>query len=188
MLYYAFLADSLQPFLADRVPLDRVCLTSAMIDVNGFLVLNVSFFPPGGAYFNRTGISTVGNVLNNHLYDSPYGPYYYTDLPYTAFPGDYKSQLYLRYRYSLRILVFILLFSCSHAHLEKSAERTINTGLIVGLAVGGFVLVVLTIASGVYAYRQRKIAQRAAKLNNPFCKINNPFWSHFKCSTLLPFL
>ncbi|KMT18278.1 hypothetical protein BVRB_2g024420 isoform A [Beta vulgaris subsp. vulgaris] len=137
MLYYAFLADSLQPFLADRVPLDRVCLTSAMIDVNGFLVLNVSFFPPGGAYFNRTGISTVGNVLNNHLYDSPYGPYYYTDLPYTAFP-----------------------------------ERTINTGLIVGLAVGGFVLVVLTIASGVYAYRQRKIAQRAAKLNNPFSSWN----------------
>ncbi|XP_048495564.1 leucine-rich repeat receptor protein kinase HPCA1 isoform X2 [Beta vulgaris subsp. vulgaris] len=137
MLYYAFLADSLQPFLADRVPLDRVCLTSAMIDVNGFLVLNVSFFPPGGAYFNRTGISTVGNVLNNHLYESPYGPYYYTDLPYTAFP-----------------------------------ERTINTGLIVGLAVGGFVLVVLTIASGVYAYRQRKIAQRAAKLNNPFSSWN----------------
>lgn len=90
MLYYAFLTDTLHPLLASRVTIDRVCLVSSMIDTNGYLVLNIAFFPPDGDYFNRTGISTVGNVLNNHIYDSPYGPYYYIDMPYTAFPGDYN--------------------------------------------------------------------------------------------------
>ncbi|XP_021866986.1 leucine-rich repeat receptor protein kinase HPCA1 isoform X2 [Spinacia oleracea] len=127
MLYYAFLTDTLHPLLASRVTIDRVCLVSSMIDTNGYLVLNIAFFPPDGDYFNRTGISTVGNVLNNHIYDSPYGPYYYIDMPYTAFPG---------------------------------------------ITVSGFVLAVLTIYAGVYAYRQKKIAQRATKLNNPFLSWN----------------
>lgn len=90
MLYYTFLTDTLQPLLASlQVPVDNVCLVSSMIDTNGYLVLNISFSASGGAYFNRTGISTVGNVLNNHVYPSPYGPYFYSDVPYTAFPGDF---------------------------------------------------------------------------------------------------
>ncbi|XP_021769122.1 probable leucine-rich repeat receptor-like protein kinase At5g49770 [Chenopodium quinoa] len=132
MRYYDFLNDTLQPLLSPQVSIDRVCLVSSMIDTNGYLVLNISFFPPGKNYFNRTGISLVGNALNNHVFDSPYGPYYYIDKGYN-FPG-----------------------------------RTKNTALIIGVTVGGFVLLVLTIAAGVYAYRQMKIAQRAAKLNNPF--------------------
>ncbi|XP_021732401.1 probable leucine-rich repeat receptor-like protein kinase At5g49770 [Chenopodium quinoa] len=136
MRYYDFLRDTLQPLLSPQVSIDRVCLVSSMIDTNGYLVLNISFFPPGDEYFNRTGISLVGNVLNNHVFDSPYGPYYYIDKPYT-FPG-----------------------------------RTRNTALIIGVTVSGFVLLVLTIAAGVYAYRQMKIAQRAAKLNNPFLSWN----------------
>ncbi|KAL2939770.1 hypothetical protein RDABS01_011789 [Bienertia sinuspersici] len=92
MNYYGFLTNNLQPLLTSlQVPLDKVCLASSMIDRNGYLVLNISFFPPGGDYFNRTGISTVGNVLNNHIYPSPYGPYYYSDLPYTAFPVSWSD-------------------------------------------------------------------------------------------------
>ncbi|KAJ8450511.1 hypothetical protein Cgig2_002196 [Carnegiea gigantea] len=138
LFYYDFLMDTLQPLLAHlKVPVDKVCLISSMINMYGYLVLNIAFSPPGGAFFNRTGISTIGHVLNNHDFISPYGPYYFTDLPYPSFPGTSK-----------------------------------NTGLIIGITVCGFVLVVLTISAGVYAYRQRKIANQAAKLNNPFSSWN----------------
>jgi len=81
--------DTLQPLLAHlKVPVDKVCLISSMINMYGYLVLNIAFFPPGGAFFNRTGISTIGHVLNNHDFISPYGPYYFTDLAYPSFPGD----------------------------------------------------------------------------------------------------
>ncbi|KAK9700053.1 hypothetical protein RND81_08G214300 [Saponaria officinalis] len=134
ILYYTFLTDSLQPlFKSLQVPVDKVCLVSSMIDKNGFLVLNISFFPPGDAYFNRTGVSMIGNVLNNHLFNSPYGPYYFTDLTYAAFPGQGK-----------------------------------NIGLIVGVTISSFVLVLLTISAGVYAHRQRQIANKASKSSNPF--------------------
>lgn len=138
LFYYDFLMDTLQPLLAHlKVPVDKVCLISSMINMYGYLVLNIAFSPPGGAFFNRTGISTIGHVLNNHDFISPYGPYYFTDLTYPSFPGTSK-----------------------------------NTGLIIGITVCGFVLVVLTICAGVYAYRQRKIANQAAKLNNPFSSWN----------------
>ncbi|KAL9231409.1 hypothetical protein vseg_006641 [Gypsophila vaccaria] len=134
ILYYTFLTDSLQPVLVSfQLPVDRVCLVRSTIDENLFLVLNIAFFPPGDAYFNRTGVSMIGNVLNNHMFNSPYGPYYFTDLTYAAFPGQGN-----------------------------------NVGLIVGITISSFVLVLLTIAAGVYARRQRQIANKATKSNNPF--------------------
>ncbi|CAO2817081.1 unnamed protein product [Amaranthus hypochondriacus] len=138
-LYYAFLTKSLQPRLEKlQIPIDRVCLVSSMIDLNGYLVLNISFLPLDGYSFNRTAVSTMNNYLNNHIYPSPYGPYYYSDLSYTNFPGPGK-----------------------------------NTGLIVGVSIAGSVLALLTIAAVVYGYRQRRIAQRAVKLNNPFASWND---------------
>ena len=93
-LYYAFLTESLQPRLEKlQIPIDRVCLVSSMIDLNGYLVLNISFLPPDGYSFNRTGVSTINNYLNNHIYPSPYGPYYYSDLSYTNFPGKRDDAL-----------------------------------------------------------------------------------------------
>ncbi|XP_056695851.1 leucine-rich repeat receptor protein kinase HPCA1 isoform X2 [Spinacia oleracea] len=47
-------------------------------------------------------------------------------------------------------------------------ERQPNIPLIIGLSISGFVLTLLTVSAGAYAYRQRKIARRADKLNNPF--------------------
>lgn len=134
LLYYTFLTNALQPLIASlQVPIDKVCLVSSMVDNHGYLVLNVSFIPSDGAYFNRTGVSTIGNVLNDHMFISPYGPYYFTDMPYAGFPG-----------------------------------RSKNIGLIIGITICGFVLVLLTISAGVYGYRQRKIAQIATKSSNPF--------------------
>ncbi|KAH9608427.1 hypothetical protein KSS87_017958, partial [Heliosperma pusillum] len=86
--YYTFLSDSLHPLLAShQVPVDRICLVSSSVNSNDFLVLNISFFPPRGAFFNRTEVSIIGNMLNNHIFDTPYGPYYFSDLTYAGFPG-----------------------------------------------------------------------------------------------------
>ncbi|XP_057523641.1 leucine-rich repeat receptor protein kinase HPCA1-like isoform X3 [Amaranthus tricolor] len=135
---YLFLRNDLQPFLVSHgVPLKRVCLVSSTMDINGYLVLSISFFPHGDTYFNRTGISTIGNVLNNQIFNSPYGPYFFRDMSYNSFPEGSKS-----------------------------------IGFIIGVTMCSFMLVVLTTTAGVYAYRQRKIAQRAAKSNNPFSSWN----------------
>ncbi|KAJ8450509.1 hypothetical protein Cgig2_002194 [Carnegiea gigantea] len=138
LFYYNFLVNSLQPLLANvSMPVDKVCLVSSSIDMYSYLVLNIAFFPLDGAYFNRTGISTIGHVLNNQFLVSPYGPYYFIDLSYPSFPGQRK-----------------------------------HTGLIIGLTIGGFVLALLTIAAGVYAYRQGNVAKKATKLSNPFSSWN----------------
>lgn len=165
-LYYAFLTKSLQPRLEKlQIPIDRVCLVSSMIDLNGYLVLNISFLPLDGYSFNRTAVSTMNNYLNNHIYPSPYGPYYYSDLSYTNFPGKRDDAL-------LRTSS-VYSFSSLMTRLDETAGPGKNTGLIVGVSIAGSVLALLTIAAVVYGYRQRRIAQRAVKLNNPFGKISH---------------
>ncbi|XP_075492808.1 leucine-rich repeat receptor protein kinase HPCA1-like [Primulina tabacum] len=53
---------------------------------------------------------------------------------------------------------------CCFAGSKKSS----NTGLIIGLVVGGTVLVILICLSGIYAIRQKKKAKRAYEQSNPF--------------------
>ena len=60
----------------------------------------------------------------------------------------------------------------SHVRLDETAGPGKNTGLIVGISIAGSVLALLTIVAVVYGYRQRRIAQLAVKLNNPFGKIS----------------
>ena len=93
--YYDFLMDKLKPLLATvlKVPVDKVCLVSPMTNEYDYLVLKIAFVPLGEAYFDRTGILTIGHVLNNHDFFSPYGPYYFNDLSY-SFPGDCKLHFY----------------------------------------------------------------------------------------------
>ena len=53
--------------------------------------------------------------------------------------------------------------------LNKSS-RTSN-GIIIGVAVGGSVLLLLVVLAVVYAFHQKKIAERASEQNNPFGKM-----------------
>lgn len=51
------------------------------------------------------------------------------------------------------------------------SQKSSSTGIIIGAAVGAIALVLLLILAGVYAYRQKRRAERADKKNNPFGKI-----------------
>ncbi|XP_073142267.1 leucine-rich repeat receptor protein kinase HPCA1-like [Henckelia pumila] len=53
---------------------------------------------------------------------------------------------------------------CCFAGSNKSS----NTGLIIGVVVGGTVLVILICLAGIYAIRQKKKAKRAFEQSNPF--------------------
>lgn len=48
---------------------------------------------------------------------------------------------------------------------QKSSS---NTGVIVGAAVGGCVLVVLLVLAGIYAFRQKGRAEKATHESRPF--------------------
>ncbi|XP_074280043.1 leucine-rich repeat receptor protein kinase HPCA1-like [Silene latifolia] len=128
-LYYNFLRDSLHPLLASQVPVDRVCLVSSSVDSNDFLVLNISFFPLGDAFFNRTGVSKIGNILNNHVFDTPYGPYYFDDLTYAAFPGPSKN-IGLIIGTTISSFVLLLLAVCAVVYARRQrqiAKQAVNS-------------------------------------------------------------
>uniref|UniRef100_A0A803M3M9 non-specific serine/threonine protein kinase n=1 Tax=Chenopodium quinoa TaxID=63459 RepID=A0A803M3M9_CHEQI len=148
LVYYDFLDGDLKTAIGSFVT--KICLVSSMIETEfDYLVLEIALFPPSGVHFDRTDISRIGNVLNDHLFKTPYGPYHFKlDVPY-AFP-------------------------------ETPAERSKKITLIIGLSISGFVLMLLTIFAGAYAYRQRKIAQRAYKLNNPFSSWSDGDIPHLK--------
>lgn len=50
----------------------------------------------------------------------------------------------------------------------SGSSNSSNTGIIIGAAAGGSALVLLLLLAGLYAYRQKKKAERATEQNNPF--------------------
>ncbi|PPD79341.1 hypothetical protein GOBAR_DD23744 [Gossypium barbadense] len=67
-------------------------------------------------------------------------------------------------------------FSDGPAHSNKS-----SAGIAIGAAVGASVLFILLVIAGIYAYRQRKRADRATKESNPFAH-----WDPKKSSGSIP--
>jgi len=54
--------------------------------------------------------------------------------------------------------------------LSESGKHS-NIGIIIGAAVGGLVLLVLLLLAGLYAFRQKKRAEKAIGQSNPFSNI-----------------
>jgi hypothetical protein len=62
----------------------------------------------------------------------------------------------------------------THTHLIEvptGSNKGRSSGIIIGAAVGGSVLLSLLVLAGVYAFHQKKRAERAIEQNNPFGKI-----------------
>lgn len=138
---YTSLQTSLMScFQAYQLPVDSVSLNNPTINANDYLVVSLEVFPSGQVSFNRTGVSEIGFVLSNQTFKPPdsFGPYYFNASKYNSFAGS--------------------------AGTTKSS----STGVIVGAAVGGSVLLLLAIIAGLYAFRFKKRAEKADRLNNPF--------------------
>jgi hypothetical protein len=64
--------------------------------------------------------------------------------------------------------------SLSHKHIivvHTGSNKKVSSGIIIGVAVGGSILLLLLVLAGVYAFHQKKRAKRATEQNNPFGKI-----------------
>uniref|UniRef100_A0A5B6ZV52 non-specific serine/threonine protein kinase n=1 Tax=Davidia involucrata TaxID=16924 RepID=A0A5B6ZV52_DAVIN len=153
---YTILQDSLmQSFQSQYLPVDSVSLSDPTIDLDNYLRLNLEIFPSGQDHFNRTGISEIGFVLSNQTFKPPlmFGPYVFHASSYVYFAGG----------------------------ISTGTKKTLSTGIIIGAAVGGSVLGLLLLLAGLYAFLQKRRAERATKQNNPFAS-----WDPTKSSGDIP--
>ncbi|KAK3031340.1 hypothetical protein RJ639_035246 [Escallonia herrerae] len=139
---YTSLQDALtQSFHTHQLPVDSVSLSNPTKNLDDYLVMSLKIFPSGQDYFNRTGISGIGFVLSNQTFKPPltFGPFSFNGFNYGHFAGA-----------------------------SKGKHKSSNNGIAIGAAVGGSALVLLLVLAGVYAFSQKKRAERANKQNHPF--------------------
>ncbi|XVE89312.1 hypothetical protein DITRI_Ditri19aG0192300 [Diplodiscus trichospermus] len=158
---YKTLEQSLMNFFRSvellQLPVDAISLSNPKMDDYGYLHLNLSVFPYGQDRFNGTGISTIAFVFSNQTFKPSkeakmlFGPYYFTADKYEH-------------------------FSDQPAESKKS-----SVAIIIGAAAGASVLFLLLALAGIYAYRQKKKAERATKESNPFAH-----WDSYKSSGGIP--
>ncbi|XVF23181.1 hypothetical protein REPUB_Repub13aG0015100 [Reevesia pubescens] len=144
----------MQCFQSLQLPVDSVSLSNPRMDSFEYLLLNLGVFPDGEHSFNSTGVSMIAFVFSNQTFKPPkefFGPYVFG-------PDVYKD------------------FSDGPA---KSKESSV--AIKIGAAVGTSVLFLLLVLAGIYAYRQRKRAERATKESNPFAH-----WDSKKSSGGIP--
>ncbi|GMP68728.1 hypothetical protein CsSME_00028252 [Camellia sinensis var. sinensis] len=153
---YTSLAESMMTFFrSHQLSVDSVYLSNPTKNADDYLVLSVEFFPYGEDRFNRTGISGIGFVFSNQTFK----PNNVTFGPY-FFIGDL-------YEY----------------FAEGTKRKSLSIGIIIGAAIGGSVLVLLSLLAGIYAFRQKRRAEIADKQNNPFAS-----WEQNKRSGDVPHL
>ncbi|KAJ8767896.1 hypothetical protein K2173_020836 [Erythroxylum novogranatense] len=138
---YSSLQQSLMnSFNKVQLPVDSVSLSNPRKDSSEYLDINLQIFPSLQDSFNRSVISSIGFVLSNQTFKPPknFGPFFFSGDIYVHFAG------------------------------ENGGSSKSSTGIIIGAGVGGTVLLSLLILAGLYAYRQKKRAEKANDEINPF--------------------
>lgn len=116
-----------------------VFIQNPVFNTDSYLEMQLKLFPSNGMYFNRSEIMRIGFDLSNQTYKPP------------KMFGPY----------------FFL--GSQYPFLDAAGRRSSHsTGMIVGIAVGSVILVILLGVLGLYAFRQKKRAQRAMELSKPF--------------------
>ncbi|XP_020230734.1 probable leucine-rich repeat receptor-like protein kinase At5g49770 isoform X2 [Cajanus cajan] len=141
--YYSMLEEGLmQSFKSHFLPVDSVSLSQPIQDSTKYLKMNLQVFPSGQDHFNRTGTLSIGFLLSNQTFKPPkgFGPFYFLADKYEYFGSSGLTE----------------------------SSKSSNIGIIIGAAVGGLVLLLLLLLSGLYAFRQKKRAEKAIDQSNPF--------------------
>lgn len=126
-------------FRMSQLPVDSVSLKNPTKTLeDNYLVISLEVFPLGEERFNRTGIIGLGFSLSNQTFKPP---------------REYGTYFFSGENYDFLI---------------GTGSKSSNTGVIVGAAVGGCVLVVLLVLAGMYAFRQKGRTERANQESSPF--------------------
>ncbi|KAK2662545.1 hypothetical protein Ddye_001119 [Dipteronia dyeriana] len=152
--YYQNLEQTiLVKYQSVSLPVESVSLSNPRKGQSQYLEISLAVFPSGQDSFNRTGISRIGFVLSNQTYKPPkeFGPFFFIGNGYLHFNGE-----------------------------TRKSENSTSIGVIIGAAAGGCVLLLLLVLAGVYAYRQKRRAEKAND-QNPFAH-----WDLNKSSGSIP--
>ncbi|KAL0364940.1 UNVERIFIED_CONTAM: putative leucine-rich repeat receptor-like protein kinase [Sesamum angustifolium] len=135
-------------FRSHSEPVDSVSLSNPTKNLDDYLSMTLQIFPSGQDYFNHTGISEIGFMLSNQTFKPPaeFGPFFFIGNSYPYLSGG-----------------------------TVGSNKSSNTGIIIGAAVGGTVLILLLLIAGFYAFRQKKRAETAAKKSDPFVERSKMF-------------
>nr|POF11971.1 putative leucine-rich repeat receptor-like protein kinase [Quercus suber] len=123
----------------EKLPVNSVSLSNPIKDFFEDFKIKLLIFPSGQGCFNPTELSQAGFLFSNQRFKPPDG-----FGPYYFLPDPVPYDCY--------------------AETKKSLSR----GVIIGAAVGGIVLLLLLLLAGVYAFRQKRRAERASEQLNPF--------------------
>ncbi|KAK3183230.1 hypothetical protein Dsin_030516 [Dipteronia sinensis] len=140
-------------FQSFKLPVDSVSLSNPRKSQSQYVEISLAVFPSDHDSFNRTGISEIGFVLSNPEYEPPkeFKPLFFNGDRYLHFTGE-----------------------------TRKSEKSTSIGVIIGTAAGGCVLLLLSVLAGVYAYRQKRRAEKAND-QNPFAH-----WDPNKSSGSIP--
>nr|GEW35348.1 probable leucine-rich repeat receptor-like protein kinase At5g49770 [Tanacetum cinerariifolium] len=143
---YDTLHDNLTAYYQKvKLPVDSVLLNNPSRNLVDYLAIKLHIFPSGEPSFNRTGIIGVSFALSSQGFSSPKGFNTYT----------FIAENYLN-------------FLSEISGPGGTKTHSSSTGIIVGSAIGGCVLVGLLILAGIYALRQKGRAERATQQKQPF--------------------
>ncbi|KAK7850234.1 putative leucine-rich repeat receptor-like protein kinase [Quercus suber] len=123
----------------EKLPVNSVSLSNPTKDDSEDFKIRLQIFPSGQGCFNRTGLSQVGFMFSNQSFKPP---------------QDFGPYYFL----------------ADHVPYDCYAEtkKSLSIGVIIGAAAGGTVLLLLLLLAGVYAFRQKRRAERASEQLNPF--------------------
>ncbi|XP_021901519.1 probable leucine-rich repeat receptor-like protein kinase At5g49770 isoform X2 [Carica papaya] len=115
-----------------------VFIQNPFFNVDDYLEVQLTLFPAGGKYFNRSEVQRIGFDLSNQTYKPPpeFGPYYFIASPY-AFPAEHGG-------------------------------NSISPSVVFGIAIGCASLVLCLVGVVIYAIRQKKRAEKAIGFSKPF--------------------
>ncbi|CAI0438449.1 unnamed protein product [Linum tenue] len=140
-IFTALQRSLMDSFRSTQLPVDAVQLSNPRKDSSEYLDIDLKVFPYGQDFFNRSGVSRIAFSLSNQTFKPPsmFGPFFFLGDEYTHFDGG-----------------------------GSGSKKSASTGIIIGAAVGGIVLVLMVILAAVYAFRQKKRAQKATEQSHPF--------------------
>ncbi|KAI7731043.1 hypothetical protein M8C21_019932, partial [Ambrosia artemisiifolia] len=144
---YGSLHDLLMSFFKNAsLPVDSLSLSNPSRNLEDYLVIRLEVFPSGQPTFNRTGIIGISFALSNQTFKPS--------------KTDFNTYTFVAENYKF----------LSESEIGVAKSKTSNTGIIIGSAVGGCVLVVLLVLAGMYAIRQKGRAEKAVQHNQPFAQ------------------